>query len=63
VADDAFYRPNRQPPRHASRALVSRSGRFARITSPSCELRYHGEWGVEAQCLRDEEFRMADGFR
>jgi hypothetical protein len=63
MGDDAFYRPNRQPPP----PRVPRPGeplwslRKDHVTW-SAELRYHGEWGVEAQILRDGDLFMGRRF-
>jgi hypothetical protein len=64
VSDDSFFSPNRKPP----------LPRVARPGEPlwefrqdhiawSCELRYHGEFGVEAQILRNGELLHARTFR
>jgi hypothetical protein len=61
--DDAFYSPNHKPagPRQAQPGeLVWEAhirGRFYR-----CELRDHGQWGVEAQVLLDHDLFYARRF-
>jgi hypothetical protein len=63
VADEPFYAPNAKPlPPRVARpgeplfSFLREHDRFA------CELRYHGEWGVEAQFLKNEEFLIGRRF-
>ena len=61
--EQPFYAPNAKPlpPRVARRgeplfSFVREHDRFA------CELRYHAEWGVEAQFLKNEELLVGRRF-
>jgi len=63
VDDQPFYAPNAKPlPPRVARpgeplfSFVRGHDRFA------CELRYHGEWGVEAQFLKNEELLIGRRF-
>jgi hypothetical protein len=63
VADEPLYAPNAKPlPPRVARpgeppfAFLRGHDRFA------CELRYHGEWGVEAQFLKNEELLIGRRF-
>ena len=63
MADPPFYAPNAKPlPPRVARpgeplfSFVKEHDRFA------CELRYHGEWGVEAHFLRNEELLIGRRF-
>ena len=56
---EPFYSPNRRVPRLARVAQPSEPVwriRNADGRQLDCELRDHGEWGVEAQLFRDLEF-------
>jgi hypothetical protein len=64
VRDKPFYAPTAKPlPSRVARpgeplfSFVSGHDRFA------CELRYHGEWGVEAQFLKNEELLIGPAVR
>jgi hypothetical protein len=63
VPDEPFYAPNAKPlpPRVArlSEPLFSFMREFDRY---ACELRYRGEWGVEAQFLKNEELLIGRRF-
>jgi hypothetical protein len=62
MSDDAFYSPNyRPPPRVPRPGEPLWSIRKDHVTW-SCELRYHGEWGVEAAIYRDAEFARSRRF-
>jgi hypothetical protein len=63
VANEPFYAPNAKPlPPRVARpgeplfSFMRDHDRFA------CELRYHGEWGVEAQFLNNEELLIGRRF-
>jgi len=63
VPDEPFYAPNAKPlpprkprPGEPLFSFVRGHDRFA------CELRYHGEWGVEAQFLKNEELLIGRRF-
>jgi hypothetical protein len=63
MSDELFYAPNAKPlPPRVARpgeplfSFMRDHDRFA------CELRYHGEWGVEAQFFRNEEFTFSRRF-
>jgi hypothetical protein len=63
MPDEPFYAPNAKPlpPRLARPgeplfSFMRDHDRFA------CELRYHGEWGVEAQFLKNEELLIGRRF-
>ena len=56
MSDQAFYAPNRkiappQPRGGEQLWAIRKDGRQL-----DCELRDHGEWGVEVQMYRDREF-------
>jgi hypothetical protein len=63
MTDDPFYRPG-----HRSAPPVPRPAeRMWEVTradgvSFACDLRYHGEFGVEAQILRDAELLIGRRF-
>jgi len=63
MSNDAFYRPNLPPlpPRAPRPGEPLWTLRKDRVTW-SAELRYHGEWGVEAQILRDGDLSIAQRF-
>jgi len=63
VSDDAFYRPNHQPPaRRPKPGEPIWSLRHEHVTW-SCELRFHGEsCGWEAQILREGELVIGRRF-
>jgi hypothetical protein len=64
VSDEPLYSPKYRPPEPSR---VPRPGeqvwsvRVNHVTW-SCELRYHGEGGVEAQILRDGDFMIGRRF-
>ena len=63
MSDEPYYAPNAKPlPPRVARpgeplfSFMRDHDRFA------CELRYHGEWGVEAQFLKNEELLVSRCF-
>jgi hypothetical protein len=64
VDDEPFYSPKHRlpdPPRVPRLGEPLWSLRVNHVTW-SCELRYHGEWGVEAQILRDGDLVIGRRF-
>jgi hypothetical protein len=62
MANEPFYAPNRQPPRQRKPGeLLFTFGRG--IDVYACELRDHGEFGIEAQILINGTLLMARMFR
>jgi hypothetical protein len=56
MSDEPFHAPNRKIPPRQQRVgeqlgAVRKDGRQL-----DCELREHGEWGIEVQVYRDREF-------
>jgi len=61
MGDDAFYTPGHVPPTPRVRPRPAEplwELRKDHVTW-TCELRYHGEWGVEAQILHDGDHRIS----
>jgi len=62
--DEPFYRPNRKP---APERLGKPGERLFEFRKGSdhyaCELRLHGEWGVEAQFLLNGDLYIARTFQ
>lgn len=62
MTDEPFYSPQR--PRAAHVSTPGEEIWRTRVNHVwwSCELRIHGEWGVEAQILRDNELVIGQRF-
>ena len=63
MSDEPFYAPNRQPapqrkPRPGEPLWTLRKSHH----NYTCELRYHSEWGVEAQIFRDTDLLVSRRF-
>ncbi len=60
MGDDAFYTPGRVvTPRVVPRPAEPLWEFRKDHVTYACELRYHGEWGVEAQLLHDGDLRIS----
>lgn len=63
VADDVFYSPNWKPPGpRVPRPGEPLSSLCKDGATWEAELRYHGEWGVEAQILKNGEVLLGRRF-
>jgi hypothetical protein len=62
--DEPFYSPTYKPPppRQPRPGEFLWEFRGENHHTYRCELRYHGEWGAEAQILRDGELMMGRRF-
>ena len=62
VPDDPFYLPNRPLPARKPRPAELLWTVRKDAHELACELRYHGEYGVEAQLLKDGDLLIARRF-
>ena len=64
MGDDPFYTPGRVvTPRVVPRPAEPLWEFRKDHVTYACELRYHGEWGVEAQLLHDGDLRIGRRFQ